>query len=160
MLHLTFAEAKNYFAHHRLIHQALHLACDLGLGYLTLGQSSATLSGGECQRLKLVAELSLKRRDHTLYLLDEPTTGLHPLDVARLIRSLKALVAKGNTVIVIEHDEQLLAAADFVVEMGPGPGERGGKLLFAGTVEKLMKASTPWGELLREERRALVQAAG
>jgi excinuclease ABC subunit A len=159
VLQLTFAEAKSYFAHHRNIHQALHLACDLGLGYLTLGQSSATLSGGECQRLKLVAELSLRRRDHTIYLLDEPTTGLHPLDVARLIRSLKALVAKGNTVIVIEHDEQLLAAADFFVEFGPGPGERGGKLLFAGTVGELVNTKTPWALLLRKDRRMLAQMA-
>ncbi|RIL11870.1 MAG: excinuclease ABC subunit A [Proteobacteria bacterium] len=148
ILGLTFEEARSIFANHRRIHQSLRLACELGLGYLTLGQSSTTLSGGESQRLKLVAELSLVRQGHTLYVLDEPTTGLHKSDVAKLVRTLRDLVARGNSVIVIEHDPDILLAADHVIELGPGPGDAGGRVIFAGRPEGLFSAGTPWSGVL------------
>lgn len=149
MLALTFDEAKAVFANHRRIHRKLHLACELGLGYLTLGQSSASLSGGESQRIKLVSELATPRKGHTIYLLDEPTTGLHKLDVARLIRTLRELVRLGNSVYVIEHDEDVLMQADQVIEFGPGPGEQGGRIVFQGPPADLRAASTNWGNVLR-----------
>ena len=150
-LELTFEDAKSVFANHRKIHQPLRQACELGLGYLTLGQSSPTLSGGESQRIKLVAELGAQRRGHTLYVLDEPTTGLHRSDVARLAAVVKTLVQQGNSVIVIEHDADLIALADQVIELGPGPGAAGGKILFQGSPAELVKAKTPWGQILRKQ---------
>lgn len=148
ILGLTFDQARIHFAHHKKIHQVLHLACELGLGYLTLGQSSSTLSGGESQRIKLVAELSGNRRGHTIYILDEPTTGLHRKDVVRLLGGLRRLVAQGHSVLVIEHDQQLVSAADYLIEMGPGAGDEGGQIVFAGTPSELCGRLTPWGQLL------------
>ncbi len=147
-LSLTFDEARIRFANHRRIHQALHQACQLGLGYLTLGQPSSSLSGGESQRIKLISELCGTRQGHTLYLLDEPTTGLHKADVLRLMTVLKDLVAAGNTVFIIEHDADVLKNSDFVVELGEGPGERGGKVVFKGTPKELANGDTPWGRIL------------
>lgn len=149
ILKLTFEEAKPIFTHHRKIYHAIHLACEIGLGYLSLGQSSTTLSGGESQRMKLVSELSAPRRGHTLYILDEPTTGLHKLDVSRLVKILKGLVSKQNSVIVIEHDEDVILQADWMLEVGPGPGAAGGKIIFQGKPSELTKKDTPWGEELR-----------
>lgn len=152
VLRLTFEEAKGVFANHRRIHQSLHLACELGLGYLTLGQSSTTLSGGESQRIKLVAELSGTPRGHTLYILDEPTTGLHKSDVARLIKILRELLARGNSLIVIEHDPDVLLLSDHIIEFGPGPGERGGKIVFQGPPADLAQAGTAWSTALSRSR--------
>lgn len=148
VLGLTFEEAKQTFANHRRIHQSLQQACELGLGYLTLGQSSSTLSGGESQRIKLVSELSSPRQGHSLYLLDEPTTGLHKADVLKLIKILRSLVSKGNTVLLIEHDPAMLLEADQIIEMGPGPGELGGKVVFQGTATDLLRSGSPWGTFL------------
>lgn len=148
VLQLTFEEARATFAHHRRIIDPIRQAVELGLGYLTLGQSSPTLSGGESQRLKLVAELSAERRGHTMYLLDEPTTGLHKADVEKLLRTLRALVTRGHSVIVIEHDADVILASDFVLELGPGAGADGGAVVFAGPPSGLRDASTPWGDLL------------
>ncbi len=150
VLKLTFSEAKSVFANHRRIHHKLHLACELGLGYLTLGQSSASLSGGESQRLKLVAELATPRRGHTIYMLDEPTTGLHKADVQKLLHTLGDLVRLGNSVLVIEHDRDVILKADHVIEFGPGPGERGGTVVFQGDSKHLLNATTNWGEVLKE----------
>lgn len=149
-LQLTFEQARTFFVNHRKIHQVCRLACDLGLGYLTLGQSSSTLSGGESQRLKLVSELHVSRRGHTLYILDEPTTGLHRLDVALLLKGLHGLVDQGHSVFVIEHDADTIAQSDWVLELGPGPGERGGRLIFEGMPSDLLKSKTSWGSALRE----------
>ncbi len=151
VLKLTFEEAKAKFANHRKILQPLRQACDLGLGYLTLGQSSSTLSGGESQRIKLVAELSASRSGHTVYILDEPTTGLHKSDVARLMKTLRELVERGNTVLLIEHDPDVLLHSDFLVEVGPGAGEHGGTVIFSGSPHDLLQgaASTPWQKLLQ-----------
>jgi excinuclease ABC subunit A len=150
ILKLTFEEARTLFVNHRKIHQVCVIACDLGLGYLTLGQQSSTLSGGESQRLKLVSELQLSRKSHTLYILDEPTTGLHRLDVAMLLRALHALVAQGHSVCVIEHDADTIAQSDWVIELGPGPGAAGGQIVFQGRPEKLLHANTPWAAALKE----------
>ncbi|MCB0317832.1 MAG: excinuclease ABC subunit UvrA, partial [Bdellovibrionales bacterium] len=148
VLDLTFEEAKTHFANHKSVHRSLHQACELGLGYLSLGQSSASLSGGESQRLKLVSELSLSRKGHTVYILDEPTTGLHKADVGKLIKILHSLKEQGHSLIVIEHDPALIESADYIIEMGPGPAEKGGKIIFNGKFENLKKAKTPWGNYL------------
>lgn len=149
VLALTFEEAAQLFVHHRKIHEPLKRACDLGIEYLTLGQVSSTLSGGECQRLKLASELGLRKKGHTLYLLDEPTTGLHKADVVKLSNTLRELTAQGNSVIVIEHDRDLILSADYVVEFGPGAGEAGGRVIFSGLPSALIAAETPWGRELR-----------
>ena len=149
-LQLTFDEARTFFINHRKIHQVCKLACDLGLGYLTLGQPSSTLSGGESQRLKLVSELHLSRKGHTLYILDEPTTGLHRLDVDLLLKGLHALVDQGHSVIVIEHDADMITQSDWVIELGPGAGDAGGKIVYQGTPSGLISAKTPWSAALKE----------
>jgi excinuclease ABC subunit A len=153
VLKLTFEEAKTFFVNHRKIHQICRLACELGLGYLTLGQPSSTLSGGESQRIKLVSELHTSRKGHTVYILDEPTTGLHRLDVELLLKGLHRLVDQGHSVLVIEHDADTITQADWVLELGPGPGERGGTIVFEGPPAQLMEARTSWGEALRERKR-------
>jgi excinuclease ABC subunit A len=148
VLALTFEEARGVFANHRRIHRPIHLACELGLGYLTLGQSSTTLSGGEAQRIKLASELANEKQDPTLYLLDEPTTGLHRSDVTKLVRALKSLVDKGHSVYVIEHDPIVIKASDHIIELGPGPGVYGGQVIFNGRLSGLTNANTPWGKVL------------
>ncbi|MGA1190941.1 MAG: excinuclease ABC subunit UvrA [Bdellovibrionota bacterium] len=146
VLEMTFDEAKEAFAAHRKIHRIIHTACELGLGYLSLGQSSSTLSGGESQRMKLVNELARPQRGHTLYVLDEPTVGLHRKDVHRLLTFLNSLVRQGNSVVLIEHDHDVIRRAEHLIELGPGPGERGGRIIFEGTPDDLLQTDdTPWG---------------
>jgi excinuclease ABC subunit A len=139
ILQLTFDEALELFANHPKIHRIIHYTCILGLGYLSLGQSSSTLSGGESQRLKLVTELSKRSVGHTLYILDEPSIGLHRQDVGRLLNALRTLVQAGNSVMLIEHDEDLIMGSDYLIELGPGPGEKGGKVIFEGEPRQLVK---------------------
>ncbi len=149
VLALTFEEAVAYFDFHSQLSQVCQLMCDCGLGYLTLGQSSPTLSGGEAQRLKLVTELSQglasyreRSRDirfQNLYLLEEPTIGLHLSDCEKLIKVLHALVDQGHTVVVIEHHLDLLSEADWIVELGPVGGPEGGELLYQGPLAGLLK---------------------
>jgi excinuclease ABC subunit A len=112
--------------------------CAIGLDYLTLGQSAPTLSGGESQRVKLAAELARPSTGKTLYLLDEPTTGLHFDDIAKLLKVLNSLVELGNTVIVIEHNLDVIRNADWIIDMGPEGGSRGGQVMFEGTPEQLL----------------------
>ena len=109
------------------LHESFDVLQEVGLGYLRLGQPATELSGGEAQRVKLATELQRAQRGDTLYVLDEPTTGLHPSDVDRLLRQLQNLVAAGNTVIVVEHDMQVIAGSDWVIDMGPGAGDEGGQ---------------------------------
>lgn len=133
ILALTVAEAEPVFAEEPPVRRALAALGALGLGYLTLGQPATELSGGEAQRIKLATELQKERRSPTLYLLDEPTSGLHPADVHRLLATLHALVDAGHTVVVVEHDPAALATADWVIELGPGAGEAGGRVVSAAT---------------------------
>jgi len=152
ILKLTMTEAKEVLRNYAKIRKILEYACDLGIGYLSLGQASHTLSGGEAQRLKIVKEISAKESSSCLYVLDEPTIGLHMLDVGRLIDVLRKLVLKGNTVVVIEHNFDVLLNSDYVIDIGPGPGESGGSILYQGTLDKYLrsKKSTPTLSFLKK----------
>ncbi|MDQ7249434.1 excinuclease ABC subunit A [Dongia sedimenti] len=140
VLALTVDEAAQFFAAEPNLQRALSVVQEVGLGYLRLGQPATELSGGEAQRIKLATELQRIQHGNTLYILDEPTTGLHPSDVVRLIEQLRRLVDAGNTVVVVEHDMSLVAAADWVIDIGPGSGDEGGKLVAAGPPAKLAAA--------------------
>ena len=140
VLGMTVDEALAFFADEPPLHRPLALLHDIGLGYLRLGQPATELSGGEAQRIKLATELQRSQRGDTLYVLDEPTTGLHPADVDRLMRQLHGLVDAGNTVIVVEHEMRVVADADWVVDVGPGAGEAGGRIVATGTPEAVAKA--------------------
>ena len=150
VLDLRVDEAAEFFASIPKIARKLETLQSVGLGYLRLGQQSTTISGGEAQRVKLSKELSRPGRGDTLYLLDEPTTGLHFEDIRHLLAVLQALVDKGNTVLVIEHNPDVIKVADYIVDMGPEGGDRGGEILYAGTPEGLAKQDTYTGALLRE----------
>jgi excinuclease ABC subunit A len=160
VLMMSVDDAVDFFAAHPRIHHALRLLQDVGLGYLTLGQQSPTLSGGEAQRIKLVTELSKvsyagarsNGNSHgTLYVLDEPTVGLHMADVEKLIRVLHRLVDAGNSVVVIEHDLDVIAEADWIIDLGPEGGEQGGRLVVQGAPDEVARAarSSHTGEVLR-----------
>ncbi|MGW3032842.1 ATP-binding cassette domain-containing protein [Streptomyces sp. NPDC001178] len=133
VLDLTVESAAEFFADTPAVARSLATLLDVGLGYLRLGQPATELSGGEAQRIKLAGELQRGRRGHTLYLLDEPTSGLHPADVEVLMRQLHGLVDAGHTVIVVEHDMSVVAGADWVIDLGPGGGDAGGRIVAAGT---------------------------
>ncbi|AMR32036.1 excinuclease ABC subunit A [Mucilaginibacter sp. PAMC 26640] len=139
VLAMTVDEAWNFFAGDPQIHRALEAIREVGLGYLRLGQPATELSGGEAQRIKLATELQRTQNGNSLYILDEPTTGLHPSDVEKLMAQLKGLVACGNSVIVVEHDMHVIAASDWVIDIGPNPGDEGGKIVFAGKPADLLK---------------------
>lgn len=145
ILQRTFREALEVFEHHPKIKKSLDYVLQLGLGYLTLGQPTYTLSGGEAQRLKIARELSTGQASNTLYFLDEPTTGLHMADIDKLLRVLRQLVSRGNTVLVIEHNLDFIAQADHLLELGPGAGDKGGQVIFAGTPAAMLesKVETP-----------------
>jgi excinuclease ABC subunit A len=141
VLAMTFAEALVFFNAVPLIRRAVQFVCDVGLGYLTLGQPSPTLSGGEAQRIKLAEQLARPSNGHTVYILDEPTTGLHLADVRRLVDVLQALVDAGHTVAVIEHNLEIVKEADVVVDLGPEGGADGGRLVACGSPRDLLKAA-------------------
>jgi excinuclease ABC subunit A len=140
VLRLTVDEAADFLADVPAAARSLDTLRDVGLGYLRLGQPATELSGGEAQRIKLATELQRARRGHTLYLLDEPTTGLHPADVELLIAQLHRLVDAGGTVVVVEHDLDLIASADWTIELGPGGGDAGGRIVATGTPAELAAA--------------------
>jgi excinuclease ABC subunit A len=139
VLEMTFAEAARFFAAIPNIKRAVQFVCDVGLGYLGLGQPSPTLSGGEAQRIKLAQQLVKPSNGHTLYILDEPTTGLHLADVQRLIDVLQQLVDQGNTVAVIEHNMEIVREADYIIDLGPEGGESGGRVVATGSPQELLK---------------------
>lgn len=139
VLDLTVESAAGFFAGTPAAERSLRTLLDVGLGYLRLGQPATELSGGEAQRIKLATELQRTRRGHTLYLLDEPTTGLHPADVEVLMRQLHGLVDAGDTVVVVEHDMAVVAGADRVIDLGPGGGGQGGRIVAAGTPEEVSR---------------------
>lgn len=153
VLELTVDEAADVFADEPKILRAVETLQAVGLGYLRLGQGAPELSGGEAQRIKLATELQRSRnsrRGHTVYLLDEPTTGLHPADISLLVKELNSLVDAGQTVIVVEHDVSVIAQADRVIEMGPGAGADGGQVVASGTPSELAKCDTATGRVLAE----------
>ena len=153
VLNLSIAKAIHVFSAHTKISRKLKLLDDLGLGYLTLGQHSSTLSGGEAQRIKLVSELSRFRdvdltnrissqNKTTLFILDEPTVGLHMADVAKLIETMNRLSDAGATVVVIEHNTDVIRSADWIIDLGPEGGDLGGKLLYQGDVASITREET------------------
>ncbi|MCG2613329.1 excinuclease ABC subunit UvrA [Terrimonas sp. NA20] len=137
VLDMTVNEAAQFFKQEETVSRSLNVLIEVGLGYLRLGQPATELSGGEAQRIKLATELQRVGKGNTLYVLDEPTTGLHPFDVEKLMKQLHKLVDAGNTVIVVEHNMRVIAGADWVMEIGPGAGAKGGQLVVAGTPEQV-----------------------
>lgn len=140
VLNMTVYEALQFFEHHKTIAKRLQLLCDVGLDYIALGQPSTTLSGGEAQRIKLVDELA-KREQHTLYILDEPTTGLHNNDIEKLLQVLNRLVDKNNSMILIEHNLDVLKTVDYLIDLGPEGGDGGGRIVAQGTPAQVAKNS-------------------
>jgi excinuclease ABC subunit A len=139
VLQMTINEGCEFFANQPKIHRMLQTLADVGLGYVQLGQSSTTLSGGEAQRIKLAAELTKKATGKTIYILDEPSTGLHFEDIQMLLNVLQRLVDEGNTVLIIEHNLDMIKTADYLIDMGPEGGKRGGQVLFEGTTAQMVK---------------------
>ena len=144
VLDMTVDEALEFFDKIPKIKQKIKTLSEVGLGYIKLGQSATTLSGGEAQRIKLATELSKKSTGKTLYILDEPTTGLHIADVDRLIRILQKLVDSGNSVVVIEHNLDLIKTADYIIDLGPEGGDKGGEIIAVGTPEQIVKNEKSW----------------
>ncbi|MDE6702436.1 MAG: excinuclease ABC subunit UvrA [Muribaculaceae bacterium] len=151
VLDMTINQAVEFFAGIPTILKKIKVLQDIGLGYIKLGQPSSTLSGGENQRVKLATELAKKDTGRTLFILDEPTTGLHFEDVNTLLNILNKLVDKGNTVLVIEHNLDVIKCADHIIDMGPGGGENGGRIIATGTPEEIIKTDSPTAPFLKEE---------
>jgi excinuclease ABC subunit A len=152
VLDMTVEEAVSFFENQPKILRKIQTLNEVGLGYISLGQHATTLSGGEAQRVKLATELSKRDTGKTLYILDEPTTGLHFQDISHLLDVLQKLVEKGNTVLVIEHNMDIIKAADHVVDLGPEGGERGGKVIAIGTPETVSKNPASYtGKFLKAE---------
>jgi len=151
VLEMTVDQALEFFGPVPGLRDRFQTLADVGLGYIQLGQSATTLSGGEAQRLKLSRELSKRATGRTLYILDEPTTGLHLADIEKLLLVLSRLVNAGNTVIIIEHNLEVIKTADYLIDLGPEGGDRGGELVAAGTPEELARhRESHTGRFLRE----------
>jgi excinuclease ABC subunit A len=162
VLEMTVEEAVAFFDSFPDIKRLLSALNDVGLSYIKLGQASTTLSGGEAQRVKLATELGKRSSGSTLYVLDEPTTGLHFADVHRLLDVLSQLAEQGNTIIVIEHNMEVIKCADWVIDLGPEGGDRGGRLVAAGTPETIAACEESYtGQFLRRHlETADVEAVG
>ena len=141
VLGMTVDAAREFLADEPHVRRSLDVLRDVGLGNLRLGQPATELSGGEAQRIKLATELQRAERGASLYVLDEPTTGLHPADVEKLLAQLDRLVGAGNTVVVVEHDMQVVARSDWVIDVGPGAGDEGGRVVAAGPPAEVAKAA-------------------
>jgi excinuclease ABC subunit A len=139
VLEMTAEDAADFFSSMPHINEKFKSLCDVGLGYMRIGQSATTLSGGEAQRIKLAKELSRKATGDTLYILDEPTTGLHFEDISKLLKVLHKLVDAGNSILVIEHNLDVLKTADHIIDIGPCGGEKGGYIVAEGTPEEIAK---------------------
>jgi excinuclease ABC subunit A len=140
VLDMTVDASLEFFADDEPVRRSLEVLREVGLGYIRLGQAATELSGGEAQRIKLATELQRMSRGNTLYVLDEPTTGLHPSDVERLMTQLDRLVSVGNTVILVEHDMRVVSGSDWVIDIGPGAGEEGGRIVAMGTPEEVSRS--------------------
>jgi excinuclease ABC subunit A len=150
VLEMTAEEGRAFFDGIPAISRKLGTMCDVGLGYVKIGQSSTTLSGGEAQRVKLATELSKRSTGKTLYLLDEPTTGLHSEDVSKLISVLQSLCDGGNTIVVIEHNLDFIKCADHIIDLGPEGGDGGGTVVATGTPEEIAACAASFtGEYLK-----------
>jgi excinuclease ABC subunit A len=151
VLNMTVEEALDFFENIPSIRRKIQTLYDVGLSYIRLGQPSTELSGGEAQRIKLAAELSRRSTGRTIYILDEPTTGLHFDDVNKLISILKRLAEGGNTVVVIEHNLDVIKTADYIIDMGPEGGDGGGTVIAAGTPEEICQAENSYtGQYLKK----------
>ena len=150
VLEMTVEEALDFFEHIPKIHKKLKTLLDVGFGYMKIGQPATTLSGGEAQRIKLAKELSRSNTGNTLYILDEPTTGLHFADIKRLLSVLARLTDAGNSVVVIEHNLDVIKTADYIIDLGPEGGDGGGKVIATGTPEEIAKSGTYTGEFLQK----------
>jgi excinuclease ABC subunit A len=151
VLDMPIEEAREFFAHIPKIHRRVQTLNDVGLGYMRLGQPATTLSGGEAQRVKLAAELSKVATGRTLYILDEPTTGLHFADIQRLLEVLQRLVDAGNSIVVIEHNLDVIKVADRLIDLGPEGGGEGGRVIAVGTPEQVAGTETSdTGRFLQE----------
>ena len=151
ILQMTIEEATTFFEDIPWLYDRLNILNEVGLGYLKLGQSATTLSGGEAQRVKLAAELGKRDSRRSLYLMDEPTTGLHFADIQKLLDVLQRLVDRGNTIVVIEHNLDVIKSADWVIDLGPGGGDNGGRVVATGTPEDIVrKKDSATGEYLRK----------
>jgi excinuclease ABC subunit A len=155
VLELTVDAACDFFADEPNVMRPLAVLRDIGVGYLRLGQPATELSGGEAQRIKLATELQRAQRGDTLYVLDEPTTGLHPADVDRLLVQLQGLVDAGNTVVVVEHDMRVAAQSDWIIDVGPGAGEAGGRIVAAGTPDLIARTMASRTAVYLEEHVAV-----
>jgi excinuclease ABC subunit A len=151
VLDMTINQAVDFFAGIPTILNKIKVLQDIGLGYIKLGQPSSTLSGGENQRVKLATELSKKDTGKTLFIFDEPTTGLHFEDINVLLGVLNRLVDKGNTVLVIEHNLDVIKSADYVIDMGPGGGKNGGNIIATGTPEQIAAGVSPTAPYIASE---------
>ena len=139
VLEMTIEEACEFFKNRQNIYRKLKVLNDVGLGYMKLGQPATTLSGGEAQRVKLANELQKRPTGKSLYILDEPTTGLHPYDISKLLNILQEIVNNGDTIIVIEHNLDVIKMADYIIDLGPDGGDRGGQVVACGTPEEIME---------------------
>jgi excinuclease ABC subunit A len=152
VLDMTIEEANTFFANNYRIKKGIKALNDVGLGYVKLGQSALTLSGGEAQRVKLATELQRRSTGQTLYILDEPTTGLHSADVKRLISVLNTIIDNGDTMVIIEHNLDIIKSADYIIDLGPEGGDEGGNVIACGTPEEISKNSESYtGQFLKSK---------